>query len=152
MSRIVPELDYALLGDYVRPDASGVAHVIGAGIDTIPMREVPAGHNIGLLFRVEFTRQECGRPHRLEVVFQDIDGERLLHITSVITPDWIDDLPVGWNRGWLGGFNFGVPLPRFGVYSFEFLINDTNKKTLHLRVVPSGEDAAPEGDEVAPAD
>jgi uncharacterized protein DUF6941 len=97
---------------------------------------VPTGQNVGLLLRVAFTRNECGRPHRLEVIFQDIDGQRLTHVTAVFTPEWNDDLPVGWPLGAQVGLNFGIPLPAYGVYSFEVLIDDANHKTLNLRVIP----------------
>ena len=50
----MPELDYALLCDYVRAE-HGIAHVIAAGIDTVYVPDVPAGHTIGLLSRVAYT-------------------------------------------------------------------------------------------------
>jgi hypothetical protein len=69
-------LDFALICDYVRAQ-DGVAHVIGAGFDTIHMEEVPSGHNIGLLARILLARNECGRLHRVEVLIQDEDGARV---------------------------------------------------------------------------
>jgi hypothetical protein len=134
----VPELDYALLCDYVRTEG-GVAHAIAAGLDTIIAPSVPTGQNVGLLLRLTFTRNECGRPHRLEVIFQDIDGERLAGIQAVITPEWAEGLPVGWPTGLLWGVNVGLPLPRYGVYALELLLNDANVDTLNLRVVPLDE-------------
>lgn len=139
----MPELDFALLADYVRVDG-GIAHVVGAGIDSVLVPQVPTGHNVGLLFRVEFTRNECGRPHRLEVIFQGEDGRRLAHLTSVVTPDWKTGLPAHWKTGLIGGFNFGVPFPDFGVYAFEIMLNDSHVKTLRLRVV-APETAEPSG-------
>lgn len=139
----VPRLDFALLADYVRPEG-GLAHVIAAGVDTVIAAEVPTGRNLGLLFRVEFTRQECGRPHRIEVIFQDEDGARLAQLSTVVAPEWNETLPVHWRVGAIGGLNFGVPLPRFGLYSFEILINDENRKTIHLRVVPAPDGQIPQ--------
>ena len=133
--RALPDLDFALLADYVRVDG-GIAHAIAAGIDTVYAPEVPTGQNLGLLFRAEFTRNECDRPHRIEMILQDIDGQRLVHLTTVVTPSWDADLPVGWNVGMLGGLNFGAPLPAYGVYSLEILINDHHQKTIRLRVEP----------------
>lgn len=141
----MPELKYALLADFVRSEEGGVAHVISAGIDTVFVPAVPTGQNIGLLFRVEFTRNECGRPHRLEVIFQDIDGHRLAHLNSVVTPEWNDDLPVAWRVGMQGGLNFGIPLPVLGIYSFEILVNDTHQETLNLRVVQRPDSGVGEG-------
>jgi hypothetical protein len=130
----VPELDYALLCDYVRAEG-GIAHVISAGIDTVQAPDVPAGQNLGLLMRIGFARTECGRQHRVEVIFQDADGERLAEITGVLKPEWQPGVPPGWKVGALMGLNFGVPLPRFGLYSVEVLVNDSQVKSIPLRVL-----------------
>lgn len=74
-----------------------------------------------------------GRPHRLEVIFQDEDGDRLAQITSTTEPVWDENLPAGWRVGVLFGINMGIPLPRFGLYAFEILVND-NLVGLLLRV------------------
>lgn len=144
----MPQLDYAFLADYVRAEG-GVAHVIAAGIDTIHAPAVPTGSNIGLLFRIEFTRNECERPHRIEILFQGEDGQRLADLSTVVTPSWTDGLPVHWRQGFVGGLNFGIPLPRYGLYSFEIMVNDENRKTIHLRVVEPAH--AEDGEEEEPA-
>jgi hypothetical protein len=90
----VPEVDYALIGDYVRAEG-GVAHVIGAGIDTVYAPQVPIGQNLGLLARFTFTRNECGRPHRIEIIFQDADGERLAQLVAPVEPEYPEGLPHG---------------------------------------------------------
>jgi hypothetical protein len=143
----MPELDFALLSDYVRAEA-GIAHVIAAGIDTVRAPTVPTGQNLGLVFRILFSRTECGRPHRLEVIFQDEDGSRLAAISSAITPVWVEGQPAHWKTGVIGGFNIGVPLPRYGLYSFEFMMNDNLLKSLPLRVI---ETQLPEGFEIPDA-
>jgi hypothetical protein len=128
----MPELDHALVADYVRAER-GMAHVIGAGIDTVYARQVPAGQNLGLLIRLTFARSECGRPHRVEVFFQDEDGERLAELNGTVTPEWANDPPGG--RVGVGlTFNIGLALPRYGLYSFEILVNDTLMKSIPLRV------------------
>lgn len=130
----MPVLDYAVLCDYVRAEG-GIAHAIAAGIDTIWTQEVPAGQNVGLLMRVSFTRNECGRPHRAEVIFQDEDGERLAQIMGVVEPQWPAGHPPNWRVGALLGLNIGIPLPRFGLYAFEILVNDNHMRTVPLRVM-----------------
>jgi len=143
----VPELDYALLAEYVRIEG-GVAHVLSAGIDTIIAPTVPTGENIGLLFRLGFTRQECDRPHRVEILFQDEDGVRHAQISTVVTPVWTEGKPIHWREGAIGGLNFGIPLPRYGLYSFEVMVNDENRKTLNLRVIePANPQPAPAPDD-----
>lgn len=132
----MPELDYALLCDYVRVD-HGLAHVVAAGIDTISAPELPTSQNVGLLMRLTFSRNECGRQHRVEAIFQDADGERLAVVDGSLTPDWQEGLPVGWRSGALMGINLRLPLPRYGEYALELLVNDNHVKTLQLRCVPT---------------
>ena len=130
----MPELDFALLCEHARAEG-GMAHVIGAGIDTIHVPEAPIGVNLSMLLRVTYTRNECGRPHRIEVIYQDADGARIGQISGTNTPDWIEGLPASWRVGSMIAFNIGMPIPHFGEYSAEVILNDTSAKTLVFRVV-----------------
>jgi hypothetical protein len=140
----MPELDYAFLCDYVRSEG-GVAHVIGAGIDTVFVPQVPSVANLGLLARITFTRTETGRPHRIEAILADTDGQRIAHLEAITTPQWTEGLPTGWRQGSFMALNFGVPLPRYGLYSLDILINDSHKKSIDLRVIPPP-DNSPSGE------
>jgi hypothetical protein len=130
----MPELDLALIADHVSVEG-GVAYVMRGCIDTVTAPELPAARNVGLLFRVQFSRIECGRPHRIEVIFQGEDGERLMGLETVVTPEWEQSFPPHWRVKVLAGLNFGVPLPRHGNYAFHVLINDSEVKVIDLRVV-----------------
>ena len=130
----MPQLDFAFLCDYVRAD-SGTAHVIGAGIDTVYTPETPTAHNLALLARFTFTQGECGRPHRIEVFFRTEDGAEVAKFETVVEPIWEPTLPPGWPVGGVLGLNFGLPLPSFGLYSFEIMIDDGSAKSLNFRVV-----------------
>jgi hypothetical protein len=138
----MPELDFALLADRVSTEPGGVGYVMRGGIDTVTAPTMPTVQFLGLLFRVGFTRGECGRPHRIEVILQGEDGERLMQATSVLEPVWNEELPPHWHVNLLGGLNFPVPLPRYGLYAFEILLNDSNAKTIPLRVVPADQPSA----------
>jgi hypothetical protein len=109
--------------------------VIAAGIDSINAPQVPTGQNVGLLMRVLFSRNECDRPHRIEIIFQDADGSRLLQVSGIVTPRWNEDLPPGWRPGTLFAINLGLPLPAYGEYSLELMLDDQELKTIPLRVV-----------------
>jgi hypothetical protein len=130
----MPEVDFALLCDHVRIDG-GVANLLGGGIDTVFADSVPAAQTVGLLVRFTFETSECGREHRFEVIFLDMDGQRLAELGGNMRPEMQAGLPVGWKTGALLGLNFGILLPSYGQYAFEILINDSHKKTLNLRVV-----------------
>jgi hypothetical protein len=132
----MPQLDYAFLCDYVRPEISGVAHVIGAGIDTVYPSQVPTGHNLGFLARFTFTQGESDRPHRIELFFRNTDGQEFAKIEAVVVPEWNPDLPPGWMVSAQLGLNFGVPLPDYGLYAFELMMDDGSMKSMNLRVVP----------------
>jgi hypothetical protein len=138
----MPELDYAFMCDYVRSEG-GLVHVLGGGIDTLYLPQVPVVANLGLVVRITFTRTECGRPHRIEAILADTDGERLAHLQSTPTLAWTDDLPTGWRRGAFLALNFGVPVPSYGVYSLDILINDNHEKSIDLRAVPVPESTPP---------
>jgi hypothetical protein len=132
----MPELDFALLCDYVRAE-QGVAHVIAGGIDTITVEELPAGQNMGLWARVLLARSECGRPHRLEVILQGADGERFAELSGPIQRDWQDAYPPGAKVGVALAFNIGLTFPAAGMYSFDILINDTLAKSIPLYIKTS---------------
>jgi hypothetical protein len=134
----VPELDFAFLCDYARPDA-GIAHALAIGIDSIYASDVPSGRDLGLVARFTFTRNECGRPHHVEVIGQDADGGRVVNISATVEPTWNDALPMGWRTGVIFALNFAMPFPKFGLYAIELLINDSSVKSVNLRVVPSHE-------------
>ena len=51
----MPDLDYAFLADYVRPER-GLAHVMATGIDTVTAPSVPTGYNLGLVARSKHAR------------------------------------------------------------------------------------------------
>lgn len=131
----IPTLGFALLADYARADG-GIAHVVAAGIDHIFVQQTPAGQNIGLLLRIVFRKNECGRPHSVEVFCQDEDGERLIRLSGTVQPVWNDEWPATWRSKTMVAFNIGMPIPRLGLYEVEILINDTSVKTLPIRVVP----------------
>lgn len=133
----MPSLNYAVLCDYARIDpASGVCHIIAAGIDTVVGDTEPFGRQIGVAILLEFTRGECGRPHKFELLVQDEDGRQLVRDTSTVTPECRDDLPPGWKAQAGAALNFSVVFPSFGNYSVELLVNDSSFKSMRLRTVP----------------
>lgn len=135
----MPQLDFAFLCDFARVEG-GVAHVVAAGVDQVFAPVVPTGQNLGLLIRLEFTSNESNRPHRIEIFMQGEDGgEPLMRVEGIMTPELSPTLPPGWPQGAMFALNFGAPLPAYGIYSFEILVNDESKKSLRLNVLPPPE-------------
>ena len=130
----MPNLDFAFLCDHARGE-EGIFHAIAGAIDTVYAPQVPSGRNVGLVARFTFTRNECGRPHRIEIIVQDTDGKQITKIGGTLEPALVKDQPIGWDTGVLFAVNFGLPLPAYGVYSIEILLNDSSVKSINLRVV-----------------
>ncbi len=135
----MPELQYAVLADHVRVQ-DNLGYVIAAGIDRIHVAEVPAVQDVGVLLSIAYSRAECGRPHRIEVLFQGTDGEELVRITGTGAPEWSETLPVGWKLTTRVGLNFRLPLPHLGLYSMEVMIDDASAASIPVRVVQRGPD------------
>lgn len=122
----MPTLDFAILADHVRAE-NGLGYVIAGGIDEVRLQNVPAGINAGVLARLHLTPAERSRNHRVEVIFQDEDGQRLVQVSAVTDP------LEGAGEYIMLGLNFGLPIPRYGRYSLEIIVNDTNLKTIALK-------------------
>jgi hypothetical protein len=129
----MPEVDFMILCDYVRPEG-GIMHILGGGIDKIDLGTFPAVHNIGIAIRLTMTRAECGRTHEIELVFQDTDGRRMVGFSGSFNAIYPDGVPPGWPAHGVIPINMGIPLPAAGMYSFELLIDGNAKKSLPLLV------------------
>lgn len=138
----MPDLDFAFLCDYARAEG-GLAHAIAAGIDTVYAETVPTGANFAVLLRTTFTRNECGRPHRIEIIIQDVDGDRVGQLVGTVMPEWKEGLPVGWKVGALLAMNLGLPIQRFGEYEVAIMLGDQQVKSLQFRVVERQPEQAP---------
>ena len=129
------EIDFVIMADYVRLD-SGILNIVGGGFDQIQASVVPTGQAIGLGMRFLFTRPECGRPHEFRIIFADERAQPLLQVLHTINPE----VPPGHEPGTTIGFtvnaNLVVPLPDYGVFTFEILLDGVSMKSTRLRVVP----------------
>lgn len=83
----VPSVDYMLVADRVHSDPeTGKQHILGAGCDRITAGEVPTAQGVGVALRLTHTRAECGREHRIELIFQNEDGGRVVEVHGAYTP------------------------------------------------------------------
>jgi hypothetical protein len=131
----VPDLEYALLCDYVRPEGA-FSHVLAANVDTLHAPAVPAAHNLGILIVEKFDQEECDRAHVVYARFRSPSGEQLVEVRAEITPQWQEGVPPGWKITGNIALNVGLPLPEYGLYTLEIALADSRvQKTLNLRVV-----------------
>lgn len=131
------QLDYMVVADYVRQDASGVINIMGAGIDTIWAPVVPTVQPLGIAMRLLFDAgEEVGTPHRLTIAFLTADGQRLLEAGAAFTTaQQPPGVPEHWKTPVGVALQIPVPLPRYGDYSFELDIDDgTITKSIDMRV------------------
>lgn len=129
------EIDFVILADYVRNDV-GVLSIVGGGFDRLTAATLPSGQNVGLGLRFLFTRTECPGPHVLRIAFQDADAQVLVEVRA----EFPVGIPADYEPGDLIGMtinaNMGVPLPAYGRYTFEVVLDGQSLKSIPLRVVP----------------
>jgi len=136
----MPELDYMVLADYVRQDG-GVIHIMGAGVDTVYAPVVPTVQPFGVALRISFdTTEEPGEEHHLTVTFIGPDSPILDASASFRTPQRPPDVPEHWRTGLGVAMQIAVPLPQFGDYSCELVVDDDGSiaKAYEFRVIPPG--------------
>jgi hypothetical protein len=133
----MPEVDYMILADYVRQD-SGVTHIMGAGVDTITTPRVPAAHPAGVVVRLTFgTTEPVGESHQLRLTFCGPDA-RLLELNGTfVTPPQAPGVPEFWRTAVSLVFTLMLPLPQYGDYCLDFVIDDeVTAKSVNVRVIP----------------
>jgi hypothetical protein len=130
----MPELDFMIMADYVRAEG-GVLHMIAAGIDTILTPVTPAVRQIGIGIRLTMTLAEARHPHQIEVVYQNEDGARIAEINAGFAPPPDPPaLPPGVRPAIAIPFNMTLPLPAYGRYSLELLVDGNSMKSIGITV------------------
>ena len=134
----MPELDFMIVADYVRTDA-GVLHMVGAGFDTVRMPAVPGLLTAGIGLRILLDVAEARDPHPFTLIFQNADGARLAEVTGVVGPVAEDapQPPPGRPYGVVLALNTRLPVPVYGDYSLDFILDDRPVKTITLTAVAS---------------
>jgi uncharacterized protein DUF6941 len=135
----MPELDFMIVSDYVRAE-NGVLHMIAGGIDTITVRAVPAARSIGIGLSLKLPLGEITENHTLRLIFYGTDGARIAEIGADLparseTPN----MPARHKVGVVAALNMSLPLPAYGDYSLELLVNGNHKKEIPIYVIPSAE-------------
>jgi hypothetical protein len=130
----VPELEYALLAEHVRQEG-GLSYITAAGIDTLTTEQVPSPWNLALLLGFRSADDEVGHASPLEISLRR-DEFRLVQIQGEITPsERPADVPHDWPSRTTLGFNMGIVLPEYGVYSIDISVGGEVRHTLPLRVI-----------------
>lgn len=124
--------DYAFLCDYAA-DRGGHVTAVGIGFGQIMARQLPAAHpQFFLVAQVRATAQELGTK-QLALRLVDDEGQQILGQEGTVTfapveggGDSIARLVVGF---------YLVNFPRFGVYTFQLLIDNQELSRQQFHVV-----------------
>jgi hypothetical protein len=133
----MPELDYVVLADYVRQDG-GTIHIMAAGIDTFTVSQIPVTVPVGVAARIMFTStEEAGVGHLVQLVFQGPDGPLLDLRQQIARPPQPPGVPEHWKTSVGLAFRIGLPLPSYGDYSLELIIDEDEglSKSIDVRVI-----------------
>jgi hypothetical protein len=132
-----------IVADYVRTDV-GVLHLVGAGFDTVRVPAVPGLLTAGIGLRILLDVAEARAPHPFTLIFQNEDGGRLAEVTGVVGPVAEDTPPPPPGRPYsvVLALNTRLPIPDYGDYSLDFILDDSPVKTIILTAV-AGLAAAP---------
>jgi len=135
----MPELDFMIISDYVRAE-NGVLHMIAGGFDTITARAVPAARSIGIGLSFKIPRREVTEHHTLRLIFHGTDGARIAEIGADLPArSEAPNVPPGRKVGVVAALNMSLPLPAYGDYSLELLVDGNRKKEIPIHVVPPSE-------------
>jgi hypothetical protein len=135
----MPELDFMIVSDYVRAE-NGVLHMIAGGVDTITVRAVPASRSIGIGLSIKLPLGEVTENHTLRLIFYGTDGARIAEIGADLPArSEMPNMPAGRKVGVVAALNMSLPLPAYGDYSLELLVNGNHKKEIPIYVIPPAE-------------
>lgn len=130
------EVDFAFLADAAEA-LQGKIYVIGGAIDTIWADKVPVVHpHISFVARLLFSPAEIGQSHKVELKLIDEDGKIVVPpVSGQLNINKNENLPRGWKQGHIFVLNFGnLKFERFGDYSFEIVVNNSNLKGAPLNI------------------
>lgn len=136
----MPEIDYALLAEYVRED-NGMVHIMGAGLDTVTLPEhaLPLTVPIGIAARVSFDSQDpVGADHQLTFAFKGPEDEEVLTVGHRFqTPALPSGVPRYWRMGVGVVLRLGLLFSRLGGYTLQVSLDDDPRlsRTLFIRAV-----------------
>jgi hypothetical protein len=137
-------LDWALLANAAEAPPNGLVYILGAGFDTLMRDQFPTPFGGVVVLRLQTTRLETERQHKVEVHCTDEDGKPVLLqpiILNLPARQVPPDYPQGWDLSASIVINLtSIPIERPGFYNFEILIDDHQVRSLPFRAVKAAPD------------
>ena len=132
-------LDWALLANAAETPPNGLVYILGAGFDTLIREQFPTPFGGVIVLRIQTTRLETERPHKIEVHCTDEDGKAVLPQPIAINLPARQvpaEYPHGWDLAASIVINLqSVPINRPGFYNFEIIMDDQQVRSLPFRAV-----------------
>ena len=132
-------LDWALLANAAEAPPNGLVYILGAGFDTLIRDQFPTPFGGVIVLRLQTTRLETERPHKVEVHCMDEDGKPFVPqpiVVNLAARQVPADYPHGWDLAASIVINLSsVPIEHPGFYNFEILVDDHQMRTLPFRAV-----------------
>lgn len=146
------QLDLFILARHAEAQGD-LLNILGGGWDTLGVTQVPddlpdgAVAAVGgtLVARMLFHQiTETDRTHRFTTILVDEDGAEIGRSEGEFPVQRAPDMPVGWPQNVNLVLPLGIPLPRFGAYTFSLEVDGQHLGDRAFRVVDhrsKGEDA-----------
>src|SRR2546430_1297878 len=116
-------LDWALLANAAEAPPNGLVYILGAGFDTLVRDKFPTPFGGVIVLRLQTTRLETERPHKVEAHCADEDGKLVLpNPIGLKLParQGAADYAHGWDLSGRIVINLAsVPIERPGLYHLE---------------------------------
>ena len=147
-------LDWAVPSRYAEASADGSATIIGAGIDSFWVPEVPADIGLFLMIRVTGPQDEFEEEHQLEIrlVTPESEEQEVLKVGFQTPPGGRNPLAVpGMEPGVLIPAGVAFRAEEYGFHTLEVYLDEQRLRSIPIAVRPPSEleGAAPgEGDPV----
>lgn len=132
----MPDLDFAFLADYARAK-SGAIDSLSLGFDTIHVRALPVSHQTFVGLRIHLDRSDCESIHRIEIIVQSTDGDRMCEVLFNVEARWPDPEPMLGLVGVQAVIPILMPLSTAGRHSVELAIDGEHLKSIPFAVILS---------------
>lgn len=127
-------LDFAFVADYAR-EKNGSLDALSIGIDEIRAGHLPASAQVCVVLRLQFDRQDCESVHRLEIMIQDPDGQRLADLSVNAQAQWPTPDPPGDRMNFQVVLYAPLALEQTGPHSVEIVVDGQLLKTITVNVL-----------------
>lgn len=130
-------LDFAFIADYAR-EKNGSLDALSIGIDEIRANHVPVSAQVCVALRLLFDRQDCNVMHRLEIMIQDPDGQRLADLNVNAEPQWPTPDPPDHRVKFQVVLHAPLAIEQPGPHSVEIVVDGELLKTITVNVLLIG--------------